>query len=205
MKKIPLLFAMEFDDRGNRVITDDINPRAEVLFDPVNEIIATVKFDGTAVLVDEDNNVFTRRNVKPGKKAPEGFVIAEHDEKTGNTFGWEPAENSQFKKFLNRAIANHDGDLAPGTYELVGPKINGNPENVDKDMLLAHGSVIATEFPTIDEIAENRDDLKDFLRPLFDNYRERSIEGIVFWVNGVPSVKLRVKDFFPEMDSRFRR
>lgn len=205
MKKIPLLFALEFDDKGNRVISDDIDPRAEILFDSFREVNATIKYDGTATMLDDDGNWFTRRSVKPGKIAPEGFVLAETDPNTGISFGWERAETSPFRKMLNKAIESFPGDPEAGTYELIGPKINGNPERVTKDTLVPHGCAEAEGFPDIEDISRNRDNLKEFLFPFFTDFRDKGIEGIVFWVDGVPSVKIRVKDFFPEIDSRFIR
>lgn len=203
MKKIPMLLNMKFDDKGNRVITNEINPKAEFLFAAEN-VIATIKKDGTAAMLTEDGAWMMRRAVNKGKKEPEDFLLAEEDANTGKKFGWEPMENSAFRKFMIKAIEN-GSDFKPGTFELVGPKINGNPEGVDKEMLLRHGAHHADGFPTIHEIAEHKDDLIGFLTPFFEEFDRDGVEGIVFWADGVPAVKIRVKDFKPEKDSRFKK
>ena len=72
---------------------------------------------------------------------PPGFVEIERDEETGAVVGWEPAAQSSFAKWLAEA----DTYLAPGqrpldghTYELVGPKVNGNPEGYKTHLLIEH-------------------------------------------------------------------
>ena len=85
------------------------------------------------------------------------------------------------KKFLNRAIARfiEDNGAEPPkdtTFELLGPKINGNPEKVAADELRIHGCEQATEFPTIEDIL-NSDDPFKMLEPIFADFRVRNIEG----------------------------
>lgn len=201
MKKMTVLFAQILDDKGNRVISDRIHERAEAIFTS-QDVRATIKVDGTATFLDEDGNWFSRRAVRPGKNAPEGFIPMETDPKTGITFGWEPIEGSSLHKAFKKAVT---GDERPGTFELIGPKINGNPEGVDTDRLVPHGSAPAEGFPSVEEMDAHRDDLREFLFPFFARFREQSIEGIVWWIDGEPKIKLRVKDFFPEDDSRFKR
>ena len=48
-------------------------------------------------------------------------------------------EQSAFARWHAEAAADDDGfGWDPGTYELVGPKVNGNPENAPSHMLLLH-------------------------------------------------------------------
>lgn len=210
MKKIPMFFALDFDVNGNRTVSDVMNDKAIVLFES-DDVRTTVKIDGTAMKLFEDGRWFARRNVKRGKNAPVGFILEEEDTNTGNRFGWEPVESSGFYKFFKRAIENYSGEPIPGTYELIGPKIQGNPERVEVDMLIPHGSTSPQDkgfdFPTIAEIEESvkNDTVKEFLTPYFETFRENSIEGVVWWVGNEPRVKLRCVDFFPEMDSRNTR
>lgn len=198
MRKIPMLFSMEFDEKGNRIVTHTMNPVTRNLLENAHDVVATLKKDGTAVMLDENGNWFSRRCVKPGKKAPEGFIPLETDENTSKTFGWEPAENNSFNKMLTKAINNAEGELTAGTYELVGPKINGNPENVDRETLLRHGEHHAEGFPSVEDILTFEGDLYEHLEPIFVDFKERGIEGVVWWADGTPVVKLRVTDFFPE-------
>jgi hypothetical protein len=136
MQKIPTLYVRDPEDR--RYVTDEVTPGCEWVL--AGEGVPTRKFDGTCVMLDEDGQWWARREVKPGKVAPDGFRAVEHDETTGKTVGWEPVEQSPFVKFWREAVEDADpGDLWAGTYELVGPKINGNPEREERHALIRHG------------------------------------------------------------------
>lgn len=93
------------------------------------------------------------------------------------------------------------------TFELIGPKINGNPEKVTADELRIHGQEKATGFPSIQDILDS-DEPFEVLKPIFADFRAKHIEGIVFWIADAdgsliePRFKVRCKDFFPEMDTR---
>ena len=216
MKKMPIIFDMTFDNKGEREVLHTIREEIRNLVNATlaegKQIIPTFKRDGTAVFCDADGNWFTRRAVKTGKQAPEGFIALETDPNTGTTFGWEPKESSPMKKFLDRAIEKfiQDNGVEPPrntTFELLGPKINGNPEHVDADELRIHGNEKATNFPTIQEILVNNEPF-EMLKPIFTDFRARHIEGVVFWTADEdgnliePRFKVRCKDFFPEMDTR---
>lgn len=216
MKKMPVIFNLHFNEEGDRTVLHTIRGDIRDLISNTlvegKRIVPTFKRDGTAVFRDADGDWFTRRAVRPGKEAPEGFIPLETDPNTGITFGWEPKESSSMKKFLNRAIARfiEDNGAEPPkgtTFELLGPKINGNPEKVAADELRIHGCERATEFPTIEDIL-NSDDPFEMLEPIFADFRVRNIEGIVFWVADEdgnliePRFKVRCKDFFPDMDER---
>jgi hypothetical protein len=125
VKKIPTLF-----ERGEdrRYVLDQVTPGCEWVL--AGEGRATRKYDGTCVLIRRDGPVvhgFARREVKPGKEPPPNWVEVDHDQVTGKRVGWEPIEQSGFAKWFEEAVT---GDEPPGTYELVGPKVNGNPEQV---------------------------------------------------------------------------
>ena len=214
MKKMPIIFDMTFDNEGERevlhTICKEIRDLVNTTLAEGGHIIPTFKRDGTAVFCDADGNWFTRRAVKTGKQAPEGFIALETDSNTGTTFGWEPKESSPMKKFLDRAIArfiDDNGTEPPRntTFELLGPKINGNPETADE--LRIHGQEKATGFPTIQDILDNAEPF-EMLKPVFADFRAKHIEGIVFWIADAdgsliePRFKVRCKDFFPEMDTR---
>lgn len=198
MKKIPCLFNI---DRVEHVVLNEVNPKAAFLLE-IPGAKATIKRDGTATMLREDGAWFARRAVKPGKATPVGFIAEETDAVTGITFGWEPVAASGMAKFHRKALANIDFAPEAGTFELCGPKINGNPENLTEDWLFPHGGEEPGNFPEIWEIAEHAHDPMGFLFPFFEKFREGGIEGVVWWVDGVPAVKARVKDFFPEDDAR---
>lgn len=142
MKKIPTLYQRDPKDR--RRVTDQVTPGCEWVL--AGEGVPTRKYDGTCVMLDDDGHWWARREVKPGKTPPRGYQAVEHDETTGKTVGWEPAHQSSFATFLREAVgeATTSAGLAPGTYELVGPKINGNPEHLPRHMVVSHAN--ATRF-----------------------------------------------------------
>lgn len=195
VKKMPALFVI---DRIKHVGTTEINPKAAWVFNEPAK--ATAKKDGTSITVTGNGDVFARRSVKAGKKAPAGFILAEHDDFTGHSFGIEPVEQSGFAKMFKEALAHHDGPLEPGTYELVGPKINGNPEKLDRHTLLRHGDEEMTEIPDLRKI--NPDDAFEILKKIFEGFKDRGIEGVVWAGADNKRVKLRTKDFFGDPQRR---
>ena len=130
MKKIPTLYLR---DENRRFVTDEVTPGCEWVL--VGEGKPTRKYDGTCVMLDRVGDWWARREVKPGKDLPPGYILVDVDETTGKLQGWEPMEQSSFAKFHSQAIM---GDETPGTYELVGPKINGNPEQEATHTLYKH-------------------------------------------------------------------
>lgn len=143
MKKIPTLFVRDEQDR--KYVTSEVNPGCEWVIN--GEGRATRKFDGTCVKYDGER-WWARREVKPGKKPPAGYVLEDHDQFTDKIVGWEPVEQSSFGKFLDEAVDDYGHGLhLPGTYELCGPKVNGNPEGYDKHVLIPHGQEEMTALP----------------------------------------------------------
>lgn len=197
VQKMSALFKI---DRENHVGTEEINPASEWIFH--DETITTVKRDGTGITVLDDGRVYARRSVRKGKTPPAGFILAEVDSFTGHSFGIEPIEQSGFRKAYKEATAD-GADLAPGTYELCGPKVNNNPEKFDSHKLIKHGSEIAEDIP--DMRAVSKDKAYSVLKEIFEGYKDRGIEGVVWWASDGRRVKLRAKDFFPELDSRHFR
>ena len=104
---------------------------------------ATRKVDGTAVLI-QDGHVYKRREVKPGRKAPASFQRVETDEQTGKEIGWVPVRPTDpTDRYFVEGIRGTDiGASRPAgdTYELVGPKVQGNTENLDRHTVIAHNS-----------------------------------------------------------------
>lgn len=134
VKKIPTLFVRDPNDM--RHVTREVHRACGWVID--GEGVPLRKFDGTCVMFD-GQRWWTRREVKPGKMPPNGFVQIEHDEITGKTVGWEPAEQSSWWKYLEEAVADSEVWLT-GTYELVGPKVNGNPEGFTGHLLVEHAN-----------------------------------------------------------------
>lgn len=184
MKKIPTLFVRDEHDR--RYVTPVVTPGCEWVLE--GEGVATVKWDGTCVMFDGDHWWF-RREVKPGKYPPLGWVEVDYDETTGKRVGWEPAlPDSSFIKPLREAIDHtfvFGGPIPPLTYELCGPRINGNPEGFDHHVLRPHG---AEPFVTGTTWERTFDSLAKIL-PRAD------VEGIVFHHPDGRMVKIKARDF----------
>jgi hypothetical protein len=184
MRKIPTLFARDFDG-DPRYVTREVHPDCKWVLD--GEGVPTRKYDGTCFMFD-GTGWWARREIKPGKAAPAGFVEVEHDEETGKTVGWEPAEQSAFAKYHAEALRNEEangtaGDLAPGTYELCGPKVNGNPEAYVGAVLVPH-----TEAQVLDGVPLDFDALAIYLHA-------QPYEGIVWHHPDGRMAKLKARDF----------
>lgn len=176
MKKIISLFQRDY--KGDRKVRDVVVEGAEwVLF---GEGRPTRKFDGTCCMV-EDGRVFKRYDAKKGKVPPTGFISAqEPDPVTGHWPGWLPIGEGPEDQWFREAMQT--GIPSNGTYELCGPKVQGNPEGFDKHVFVRHGLEGIPEDPrTFEEI-------RDFLR-------ERRIEGIVWHHPDGRMVKIKKKDF----------
>lgn len=174
MKKIKSLFVRDYE--GNRQVIDSIVPGSEWVTD--GEGIATRKYDGTACLV-KDGILYKRYDVKKGKAKPEKGIPCEPepDQHTGHWPWWIPIGSGNEDKWFREGFNNEPN----GTYELVGPKVNGNRDNFQNHTLVRHGA---------DVIETPRDYLgiKEYLK---NNY----IEGIVWHHPDGRMVKIKRTDF----------
>ena len=193
IKKMPALFVTNWETHE---VTEEINPKAAWIFsEPAHP---TLKKDGTSITINEDGTIYARRAVKKGKTAPEGFIAAETDPNTGHTFGLEPVAQSGFYKMFTQALKGKT--LPPGTYELCGPKINGNPEKLTEPVLYPHGAETATDIPDMRTVKPEEAYAK--LKEIFSKYKENGVEGVVWIGANGKRAKLRVKDFFGDPNRR---
>lgn len=189
MKKIISLFNRNYD--GNRLVRNEVVPGAEWVLH--GEGIATTKWDGTACLI-QDSKLYKRYDAKAGKKPPTGFIPAQPDPDpvTGHWPGWIAVGNGPEDRWHREAWEEGDwayisSTVKDWTYELVGPKIQGNPYGLPYHILRAHAEdTIGFEYPI------TFDGIRDFLA----NYEA---EGIVWWRNpndlDCDKVKIKRKDF----------
>jgi hypothetical protein len=183
MKKIPTLLVRKPNDRAH--VLDEVNPGCEWVL--AGEGVATRKYDGTCVKKDETGMWWARREVKKGKTPPESFVFDNFDEVTGKTQGWVLIDFSPFYEFWLEAVKNAQGfRFASGTYELCGPKINGNPEGVDEHFLTRHGVTKYDWLKYPMTIAE--------VKGLVEVSRDAGIEGVVWHHPDGRMAKLKGKD-----------
>jgi hypothetical protein len=189
MKKMPTLFIRDENDRT--YVTEHVNPGCEWVL--AGEGTPTRKYDGTCCMLDDDGTWWARREVKPGKETPANFVPVDHDEITKKAMGWEPIHQSSFSRWHAEALWNEritgrgsrpDG-WRTGTYELLGPKINGNPESVVTHWLLRHAS--AAQVP---EAPCDYAGLAEWLP-------KTGWEGLVFHHEDGRYCKIKAKDFRP--------
>ncbi len=179
MKKIPTLFERDFTKRGQ--ITRYYHHEVDWVL--AGEGIATRKYDGTAILI-QDGKVFKRYTLHPDKPAPEGFVKVDTDDETGKSVGWVPAGDHTDDKWLNEALEDTPADTLPdGTYELLGPKIQKNPEKYEKHTLLRHAG--AQQFKNV---PVDYDELRGWLS-------RHDIEGLVWHHPGGRMAKIKLRDF----------
>ena len=201
MQKIPLLFKT---DEQRKYAIPEVNPVATWVF--TEPTIAHRKYDGTAMRFDGEA-WWSRRQVKNysnGIRAI-GFEMVEHDPITDKAFGWELVARSPFHAFWKEAreyppldcdiFDDRNGEYETGTYELLGPKINANPENLSKHRLMPHnraqqlGDIQALELDLVQDPALAYAELKRVLFYL-------PVEGVVFKNRTQTKfAKLRRKDF----------
>jgi hypothetical protein len=182
MKKVISLFQRNYD--GDRLVRDEVVPGAEWVL--AGEGVATRKFDGTCCMV-RDGKLFKRYDAKQGKTPPEGFEAAqEPDQVTGHWPGWLPVSNGPDDRWHREAVLPDSPvncGLLDGTYELCGPKVQGNPDGFDKHKLIPHGNWVLPHAP------------RDFAS-IRDYMETTPFEGIVWHHPDGRMVKIKRKDFF---------
>lgn len=183
MKKIISLFQRNYD--GNRLVRDEVVPGAEWVLE--GEGLPTRKWDGTCCMIEE-GKVFKRYDAKHGKQPPVGFIPAQDpDPETGHWPGWllvgNGPEDRWFKEGFTMTQKFQNELLENGTYELVGPKVNNNPEHFDKHIFIPHGKeVLDVSTPRTFE------GLKKYFEVV-------DIEGIVWHHADGRMVKIKKRDF----------
>lgn len=133
MKRIPTLFLR--DERHQ--ITPEVDPDCQWVID--GEGIATVKWDGTACLMRE-GRLYRRYRVRRDQTVPLGWFAADG----AIEHGWLPIGDGPADRYHRKALAGShpNSDIAcgvEGTYELVGPHVQGNPYDLPHHRLWRHG------------------------------------------------------------------
>lgn len=182
MKKIISLFQRNYD--GDRLVRDEVVPGAEWVL--AGEGTPTRKWDGTCVKI-ENGRMWKRYEVKKGKTPPPGFVAANDvDPTTGKQQGWLRAGDGPDDRWHREALANNDAEAADypdGTYELVGPKVQGNPDGFGRLTLVPHGAERLSGVPCTFE------GIRDYL------LQHNLIEGIFWHRDNGDMVKIKARDF----------
>lgn len=210
MKKIPTLFIR---DHKTGYVIPELNPKAEWVMKDAYPALR--KYDGTCVgnflsvkgdvrihrgvgsgeidSKEDITNVWMARHTTVGRmRHPENFIEEEFDPTTGKTFGWIPIEQSSFHKFFLEAKEGLETEYL-GTYELCGPKINGNPEGFKKHTLVFHYTV--EQLANIQVLDIHEMSIEDAYNALKVTLGYMPVEGVIFRSPLHGMVKLKRKDF----------
>ena len=175
MKKIPTIFKRNPVNRA--LVLNEPNPECGWVFK--GEGVATRKYDGTCVKISAEG-YFKRREVKAGKTTPTGFVPEMTDSVTGKTVGWVPVGHTSEDQYHWEAYCE---GMAEGTYELIGPKIQGNPEKLSFHHLMMHNDALK-----ISDAPRDFEGLKAWLQ-------DKDLEGLVFHHPDGRMAKIKKRDF----------
>ena len=111
---------------------------------------------------------------------PDGFVEEQLDCNTDKRVGWMPVDCHDKQDAYHCEAFSGQPD---GTYELLGPKVQGNPEKFDKHTLFAHAD------------AEVFADCPREVEALKAWIADRDIEGVVFHHPDGRMAKIKKRDF----------
>ncbi len=144
MKKVITLYQRDYE--ATRRVFDAVVPGAEWVL--AGEGRPTEKIDGTSCLI-RDGKLYKRYELKKGRVAPPNFEPAQElDPVTGEVPGWFPVTDAPDDRW-HRQAWDTEGKLLPnGTYELIGPKVQGNKYKLAQHLFRAHGDVTLLGIPS---------------------------------------------------------
>ena len=190
MQKIPTLFERDWNGDRSRVLPQ-VHSGCEWVV--AGEGVATRKLDGTCCKISE-GRLYKRRELRESDAAPPDFEAVERDEETGKTVGWVPVGVGPEDKFHREALehlraarqqwSDVESLLPDGTYELVGPKIQGNPEHWPSHSLIPHSDMLL-----------NLAEVPRTYAGLLDWCKGKDIEGVVFHHRDGRMAKIKLRDF----------
>lgn len=216
VQKIPTLFDRDWDGDRSRVV-DRPNPAAQWVLD--GEGVATRKYDGTSCLV-RDGILYKRfafavppdatlDNVQAVVPTDEEFLPVSIETSPGRNgpvtkaIGWTrvgdgPEDEWHREGFAHTSRARTDNPtvLPDGTYELIGPKVQGNPERASEHQLVSHTD--AKRFGFYQD-PEDEESFVDGCPRDYDGLRAwlqgRDIEGVVWHHPDGRMAKVKLRDF----------
>jgi hypothetical protein len=170
MQKISVVFKTAGKGTKDYRVLPELREGAEWILTDDCEI--SVKLDGTACAIIEDR-FYKRFEYKKGIGLPPGAIkCSEYDKVDDNMMFWVPVLKTDkwyWEGYENTKAVLGVDKLPEGTYELIGPEINRNPENSEKHILSLHGSIKV-------DIKFTDSPYNDITKYLFG----RNIEGLVF-------------------------
>lgn len=180
MKKIPTMFERDWNGDRSRVLPQ-VRPGCEWVL--AGEGFATRKLDGTCCMI-RDGRLYKRQEFKQGQATPDDFEEVNYDEETGKRIGWRPVGDGQEDKWHRMGFDNLESKV-DGTYELVGPKTQGNPERFEVQTLVPH---TVERLRIVDAVPRDFEGLKAYLV-------DKDMEGIVFHHPDGRMAKIKLRDF----------
>lgn len=145
MQKIPTLFEREFGADVDCPATEAVTPGCEWVL--AGSGTPFYKLDGSACLC-EGNALYRRKTLREGQyeDGPPTDWRPAQDEPRGNGKwpGWvrcdrnDPADQYHFAALENTKASDGVEIVEGATYELVGPKVQGNPHGWDNHFLIRH-------------------------------------------------------------------
>jgi hypothetical protein len=178
MKKIDTIFIRNAHDP--KFVTQEINETCEWVFN--GEGTPTIKYDGSACLF-KNLTLYRRHRVKENKMVPPGWLHHDFDSKVTSGHGWAPITNSTADQYHLEALNRSHSLVENQTYELMGPTLQKNPENLDYHTLYTHGG---GEFGL--ENPRTFQELDEWLS-------NHAVEGIVWHHGDGRMAKIKRRDF----------
>lgn len=188
MKKIPTLFERKFENHSVIEVLPNVTKGMEWVLE--GKGYATVKIDGSCCAII-NNEFYKRYDAKKGKPIPEGAIKCQQvaDPITGHLPCWVKCDRListdkwfwiAYDNFVNTLEAYPNVNI-DGTYEAIGKHFQGNPYNMEYDILVRHGQ-------TIVDVPRSFEGIRDWLKC-------HKVEGIVFWKDNQPQCKIKRSDF----------
>lgn len=190
MQKIPSVFVRDWSDRTCPA-TKKVKEGCEWVL--VGKGVATEKFDGEAHAII-DGIFYRRLRVKQGNEPPPGWIHWTEDSKQHSGHGWAPVKKENPEHYWSLVAYEDRADLEcpyliDSTYELVGPKVRGNPHRLMSHYIWEHGSIVHGGYPL-----DNRDGTRSY-EGIRKFLKQHAIEGIVFHHLDDRMAKVKRKDF----------
>jgi len=182
MEKIKTIFERNWE--GNGGVT------SKAIVSDFTGAVATEKLDGTNVRVTVRGGVAVRleKRRNPDK-------IQKHK---GITEPWyvDAGEFQPEDKWIYDALKNTDLSAIPDgewSGEAIGPNVQGNPLNLEKNVIVFF---TLGQAPIFEDAPTTFEELKAWLPAQKSKYgKDCGIEGIVWHKDGKPFGKIKVKDF----------
>lgn len=167
------------------IVINEVNDGCEWVLEGEGD--ASIKWDGTCCCI-RDGVYYKRRRARSREEKldiwlrdnplPPGWIHYDFDTTVKSGHGWVPVLDGPEDKLHNMADTT---DLSDGTYELCGPRIQKNPEQLSEYRLLPHG------LPMV-EVPRNYTEIMKWMR-------DKDIEGIVFKHEDGSYAKIKKVDF----------